>query len=57
MVKISRFYMSFAILLELNDFSETIEKIFVGAGGGITRPYKLISRGGLRPRPPLQTDL
>jgi len=45
--------MSFAIVLGLNDFSETIEKTFVGAGVGVTRPYKSISRGGLRHRPPL----
>ena len=46
--------MSFAIVLELNDFSETIVKIIVGAGVGVTRPYKDISRGGPRHRPPLQ---
>ena len=30
--------MSFAIVLGLNDFSETIEKTFVGAGDSSDRP-------------------
>ena len=46
--------MSFAIFLGLNDLSETIEKIFVGAGGAVTRPFKAISRGAPWHRPPLQ---
>ena len=45
--------MSFAIFVELNDFSEIIEKTFVGAGVGVTRPYKSISRGGWGAGPPL----
>ena len=49
--------MSFAIVLGLNDFSEIIEKTFVGAGMGVTHPYKAISRGGPRHRPPLEINL
>ena len=49
--------MSFAIVLGLNDFSETIEKTFVGAGECVTRPYKAISRGGPRYCPPTNTFL
>jgi hypothetical protein len=32
--------MCFAMTFELNEFSVEIGKGFVGAGGGITRPYK-----------------
>ena len=46
--------MLFAIFLELNEFSDIIAKIFVGAGGVVTCPYKSISRGGSQLRPPLQ---
>jgi len=56
MVKISRFLYVVCYFLVLNDFSETIEKIFVGAGGGVTRPYKEISRGGMRHCPPLEIN-
>ena len=35
----------FTIFNELNNFSEQHEKIFVGAGGGLIRPYKSIFRG------------
>jgi hypothetical protein len=48
--------MLFAIFLGLNIFSKTIEKTFVGAGVGVTRPYKAISRCRPRHRPPLQID-
>jgi len=43
--------MSFAIFLGLNDLSETIEKIFVGAVGGVTHPYKEICRSVASPAP------
>ena len=49
--------MSFAIFLGLNDFSDKIEKPFVGAGGGITRPYKSIFGGGPGRGPPLKINL
>jgi hypothetical protein len=54
MVKNSHFLYVICFLLELNDFPETIEKIFVGASGRVTRAYKAISRGGTRHRPPLK---
>ena len=32
--------MCFDIFFELNEFLEEVEKLFVGAGEGVTRPYK-----------------
>ena len=40
MAKISSFFMCFDIFFELNEFLEEVEKLFVGAGEGVTRPYK-----------------
>jgi len=40
MAKISSFFMCFDIFFDLNEFLEEVEKLFVGAGEGVTRPYK-----------------
>jgi len=42
----------FTIFNELNNFSDQHEKIFVGAGGGLIRPYKSIFRGKWCPPAP-----
>jgi hypothetical protein len=49
--------MCFAMTFELNDFSVKIGKGFVEAGGGVTRPYKLVFTGGPGRHPPLKIDL
>jgi len=49
--------MCFAVIYVLNKFLVEIGKIFVGAGGGVTRPYKSLFRGGPGGHLPLKINL
>ena len=40
MAKNSSFLCVLISFFELNEFLEEVEKLFVGAGEGVTRPYK-----------------